>query len=293
MTAGTHCRTPVRTVRLRESLRAAAERMTEERVGALVVEDAGRPVGVLTDRDIVLRVVAGDVDAPTTPVGEVVERDILTVPEDLPLGEAARRMREGGLRRIPVVDAAGHAVGMLSSDDLIRLIARELNALADVAAEQVPAASRARVRGSDEMRSVEHYAKEVATVGTDASARDAACCMRARGVGCVLVVDDAGHPHGLVTDRDLTQRVVAKGLDPAATRVSDVMSRALASVDACEPLERVAKLMSDTGVRRIPVLREGRPFGIVTFDDLVAALGRELHDLGEAARFAQERERAR
>jgi signal-transduction protein with cAMP-binding, CBS, and nucleotidyltransferase domain len=182
---------------------------------------------------------------------------------------------------------------MLSSDDLIRLIARELNALADVAAEQVPAASRTRVRGAEEMRSLEHYAKEVATVGTGASVRDAARRMQSLSVGCVVVVDDSGIPHGLVTDRDLAQRVVAKGLDPAATPVSEVMSRSLASVDSREPLEHVAKLMSDAGVRRIPVLREGRVFGIVTFDDLVAALGRELHDLGEAARSAQVRERAR
>jgi CBS domain-containing protein len=104
--------------------------------------------------------------------------------------------------------------------------------------------------------------------------------MRERAVGSVVVVDREGKAAGLVTDRDVALRVVAAGLDPAKTAASAVMSAPLVAAEPSEPLEEVVERMRGASVRRIPVLREGRPAGIVTFDDLLVTFGNELEQLG-------------
>jgi CBS domain-containing protein len=262
--------------------------MDNQRVGALVVVDGGRPVGLLTDRDVALRVLADRRDANSTRVGDLAGDPPVTLTEDVSLPEASSRMRRLGLRRMPVVDADGNVVGMLTVDDLVRVLANELESLADVASEQVPPR---RPPLQEALRSAEHYAKEVVTVAGETCAGDVAQRMRSESVGSVVVVNESGAPIGIITDRDLARRVVAKGTDPAQTTAASIMSDQLLTVDASERLQQVARMMSDHGVRRIPVLHERRLVGIVTYDDVLVALGRELHDLGEAARAGIRRER--
>jgi CBS domain-containing protein len=281
MSAGSCCRRPALTVKRRETLRAAARQMEREEVGALVVLDDGRPVAVLTDRDLALRVLAGGLD-PSVPVGDFVGDDFVAVGEDLPLRLASAEMQRHGVRRLPVVDGAGAAVGMLSADDLVRLASQELAALADVAAEQSPPRVRASVGPPGCARGARHYAKAVTSVRSETPVREVARRMQGEGVGCVVVVDDGEVPRGLVTDRDLAVRVVAGALDPE-TPVAKVMSAPLATVEASENLQTVARRMSDDGVRRLPVVEERRLIGIVTYDDLLVGIGSELHDLGQAA----------
>lgn len=287
MPVGNYCRQPARTITRKENVCTAAEWMDGQSVGALVVVDGARPVGLLTDRDVALRVLAEGRDARATSVGELATEAPVTLPADLPLPEAATRMRRLGLRRMPVVDGDGNLVGMLAVDDLVRLVATELGELADVAAEQVP---HEAPPVQEAVRSAVHYAKEVVSVDRETPAREVAQRMRSQCVGSVVVVDASGGPVGILTDRDLTRRIVAKGVDPL-TPASEIMSRGPATVDAGERLQHVARVMRENGVRRIPVVSEGRLVGIVTYDDLLVALGRELHDIGEAARAGIRRER--
>jgi signal-transduction protein with cAMP-binding, CBS, and nucleotidyltransferase domain len=88
-----------------------------------------------------------------------------------------------------------------------------------------------------------------------------------------------GRAVGIVTDRDLLTRVVARGLDPARTQVGEVMSTPLVFVSPRDSLERVITAMVERGIRRVPVLCGGRPTGIVALDDLVVAASSELSDL--------------
>jgi len=287
MSVASHCRRPASTVERDESIHHAAERMDRERVGSLVVVEEGRPVGILTDRDVALRVVAKNLHPRTTRVGDVVGGQVLTVSEDLPLKEASAEMRRHGVRRMPVVNPSGRVVGMLAADDLVRIISRELTALADVAMEQVPVEERSR---PECWRSVEHYTRDVTTAPLAAPVREVAERMRDESIGSMVVEDEDGKPCGIVTDRDLTVLVVARGLNPEATPVSDIMSPSLITVDGSLGILEVAQTMSQNGVRRVPVTSEGRLVGIVTYDDLLVTLGRELHDLGRAAAGAMERE---
>lgn len=96
----------------------------------------------------------------------------------------------------------------------------------------------------------------------------AARAMADNHIGAVLVSEPPGIA-GIVTDRDLALAVLGGELDPKTTRLSEVMSEEVVTCDIGAHLGEVARLMHEHGVRRIPLTEEGRPVGLVTFDDLV------------------------
>lgn len=112
----------------------AAEQMLRRHVGAVVVVDGGRPIGIITDRDLALRVIAACRDA-ATPVREVMSADLVTARADEQLDDVAVRMRRHGVRRLPIIDKVGGLVGLVSLDDVYVLLAGELAASAQAVIE--------------------------------------------------------------------------------------------------------------------------------------------------------------
>lgn len=114
----------------------AAERMRTEHVGDLVVvEYRGErqvPIGIVTDRDIVVSVVAKRVEPDSLTVADIMSGDLLTVHEDNGVEFALREMRRVGVRRAPVVDAHGALSGLLSIDDVVDNVATTLGHVADI-----------------------------------------------------------------------------------------------------------------------------------------------------------------
>ena len=96
----------------------AASVMRESHIGDVLVMDNGRLAGLVTDRDIVVRVVAAAQDPKTTLVGEVCTGNVATTHPDARVEDAERTMRERAIRRLPVVDDSGALVGMVSLGDL-------------------------------------------------------------------------------------------------------------------------------------------------------------------------------
>jgi CBS domain-containing protein len=122
-----------------ESIREAAKRMDAAGVGSLVVVDAARrPVGMLTDRDIVVRVLRRGRDPDRTRVGAVMHEEPTTVRAGAPVELAIRRMRRDAFRRIPVVDDDGVLVGIFAVDDALQLVASELAGVAEAVRSQFP-----------------------------------------------------------------------------------------------------------------------------------------------------------
>ena len=111
----------------------AAKLMRQYHVGDLVVVDAtsGRrvPVGIVTDRDIVISVVATGLDPKVFTLGDLLTREVVVGPADEGIFETIQKMRRHGVRRMPIVDAQGSLVGIVSVDDLIQLLAEEMTEL--------------------------------------------------------------------------------------------------------------------------------------------------------------------
>jgi CBS domain-containing protein len=118
----------------------AAQLMRTHHVGDLVVvEEQGgcrRPVGIVTDRDIVVEVVAAGVNPEALTVGDIMGPEVATVREGEGLFDALRFMREKGVRRMPVVDRDGGLIGILTLDDLLELLAEEMTELAKLVSRE-------------------------------------------------------------------------------------------------------------------------------------------------------------
>jgi CBS domain-containing protein len=99
--------------------------MRDRRIGALMVVENERLVGILSERDVVFRVVADERDAQSTRVADVMTASPETILPDKPFSHALHMMYEGGFRHVPVVDAHGRAVGMVSARDALDLEERE------------------------------------------------------------------------------------------------------------------------------------------------------------------------
>jgi len=118
------CQRHVVTVRRHEELATAARTMRERNVGCLVVVEAigagggERPIGLLTDRDIVTNAIAGANELRGIVVDDAMSRHPVTVGSSSSLDDALQRMRNGGVRRVPVVDGRGRLVGILALDDI-------------------------------------------------------------------------------------------------------------------------------------------------------------------------------
>ncbi|HMK87909.1 MAG TPA: CBS domain-containing protein [Steroidobacteraceae bacterium] len=144
MSLGAVCNREVTIARATESLHTAAELMRAGRVGSIVVceEDGGskrRPIGVLTDRDVVMALLQHSKGLGELLIGQAMTRNPLLLHDEDEVEEAIERLRERAVRRAPVVDAHGSLIGIVSSDDLLELIAEELDAIARLIRRQRPA----------------------------------------------------------------------------------------------------------------------------------------------------------
>jgi CBS domain-containing protein len=134
---GNSCVRDVITVTSDATVAEAAALMRQHHIGALVIiADGGRPVAILTDRDIVIEVVAAGLAPQTVKVSEIVQRALTPVSEEASFTETVRLMTVNGVRRMPVVDARGRLVGIITLDDILRQLVGPLTAVADLAVRE-------------------------------------------------------------------------------------------------------------------------------------------------------------
>ncbi len=119
------------------------------------------------------------------------------------------------------------------------------------------------------------------TLPSTATAREAARTLAEKEVGAIAVVDD-GRLAGVLSERDLTVRIIAGGADADATRVADIMTRDPITVQAAESLSHALNEMRGRKFRHLPVVDGDKLVGMISVRDLFAAMKAELeHDLTE------------
>ena len=140
MPVGEICNREAITVRRGGSALDAARLMRQHHIGdVLVVEDRGGvrvPIGIVTDRDLVVEIMASELNQKLIAVGDFMVPELATIKENAGVFEAIQYMRAKGVRRLPVVDDSGGLVGILTLDDLLELLAEELLALAKLVAHE-------------------------------------------------------------------------------------------------------------------------------------------------------------
>lgn len=123
--------------------------------------------------------------------------------------------------------------------------------------------------------------RDVDLADADETVGQIASRMRDRGVGTLLILDEAKRPLGIITDRDLVKRVLAVGRDPSTTLVEEVMTRDLRTVSEEGAIEAALSLMRSGRFRRLPVVNnQGQLVGLLSLDDVLILLAEEFTDVG-------------
>lgn len=140
MKVGDFCNRDVIVIGKDASVVEAAQLMRKHHVGSVIIvgtgDDESKPLGVLTDRDIVIEFVAENVSPSDIAVGDATSYELVTIEEDAGLFEAISLMRDKAIRRVPVVDSEGALIGVVASDDALELIAEQLSDLVAVVDHQ-------------------------------------------------------------------------------------------------------------------------------------------------------------
>ena len=136
MTVGKFCNREVIVAEKSSTVQEVAKLMRQHHVGDVVIVDSSggkaKPIGILTDRDIVIELIACDVTPDAVCAQDVMSYELVTAREEDSIWDTLQTMRAKGIRRIPVVNEAGGLEGILSVDDLLELFAEELNLLSKI-----------------------------------------------------------------------------------------------------------------------------------------------------------------
>lgn len=139
MSLGHICRRDVVTVEPGTTVNEVTRIMEDKNLGSVIVTGGDDKFGIVTDRDIALRVVNRCLDPARTTVEEIMTQNpVLTLREDMGLFEALEQIRKSAVRRFPVVDVDGRLTGIITLDDIIRLLGKEIADVASVIENEGP-----------------------------------------------------------------------------------------------------------------------------------------------------------
>ncbi len=135
MSVGQFCNRDTVIARKQDSIVEAAKLMRQHHVGCVIVVEEDThgaivPVGIVTDRDLVIEILAKEVEPDKVSLGDIMSFELVTACEEDRLWDTLQRMRGKGVRRVPVVDRLGALKGILTCDDLLEVLAGEMSELA-------------------------------------------------------------------------------------------------------------------------------------------------------------------
>jgi CBS domain-containing protein len=224
----------------------AARLMGEKHIGSLIVTKYHTPVGIITERDLLSKVLAIGRSLKEEKVESVMSYPLVTVSQTTKIKEVAQTMinKKG---RLAVFDG-GKLVGVITSSDLIK---------------NLPDIAETEVKVDDLMT------KKVVTADEKASVARIAGIMGRQRVGSVIITHE-GEPYGIFTERDLLTGFLAKERELNA-EVGVASSRPLIMISAGISVHRAAATMALKHIRRLPVVSDDKLVGIITARDLVEA----------------------
>lgn len=224
----------------------AARIMGKKHIGSLIVEEYGTPIAIVTERDLLTKVLAGKMDLRETKVEDVMSYPLVKVCPTMEIRAAAQTMiRKRG--RLAVFEC-GNLVGLITASDLIR---------------SMPEAPETSLRVDDFMT------KEVVTVDEGKTVAEVAEIMGNKRIGSVLVTRKK-ELCGIFTERDLLTTILAEEM-PLDANVGETASSPLCTSPAGISIHAAAALMAAKHIKRLPLMKGGKLAGIITARDLVEA----------------------
>lgn len=242
------------------SVITAASRMCSRQIGCLVVHAKGydpqdpKIVGLVSESDLVRKVMASGLPPSTTSVAQVMASPLLTIPPDRSMLDASHFMEQNRIRHLCVSNGE-QIVGLLSVRDLVKhFVSEESGPIRDL---------------DDVFRPLSILMQKVIEkTDRDEQVSSAARHMADKRIGGLLVTE-GGEIKGIVTERDLVQKVLAKDLDPNQVQVGTVMSEPLIKIDINRTVHDASDLMAEKGIRHLPITENHKIVGILSVRDLI------------------------
>ena len=125
----------------------------------------------------------------------------------------------------------------------------------------------------------------VVTATDDTPINEVAKLMERHGIGCIIISDKTGRPIGIITERDIVERVVARDMQPGKIRAKEIMSAPLITIDSEKTISDAAREMSRLNIRRLGVMYKGRLVGIISSKDILAVTPELIEIIQEKARI--------
>jgi signal-transduction protein with cAMP-binding, CBS, and nucleotidyltransferase domain len=238
----------------------AANLMAARRIGCLVVYPAGQEsrgsniIGVISETDVIRRVMAKGLPAAGTIVGQIMASPVYSLPSDRRMIDASHEMEKHGIRHL-CVSEGGKIAGLISVRDLVKYF---------VYAENGP------IRDLDDVyRPLSVLMRrEIQAIDREATLNTVAKRMAEKRIGA-LMVTQAGEITGIITERDLLQKSLAKNQDPAQVRAGSVMTQPLIDIDINRTVHDASDLMAEKNIRHLPVTENRKIVGILSVRDLI------------------------
>jgi isocitrate dehydrogenase len=261
---------PVITIAPDATVSAAMKEMKRNEISSLIVPMPDDGFGIITQRDVVGKVVAAGLDPQVVSVADVCTSPVATVAPGTSLRECSARMMDMKVRRLPVVDDRGKLLGIITETDIFVAVEERgwgPDQLGESKLRSIGALARIRrVKVEDVM------SKPVAMIAADARVAEGLSRMAERGISSLIVPPMPGlRAYGIVTKRDIIAKVVARNRDPQSLSIGEIMSSPVYTIAPHVTLPQCAARMVALGVRRLTVAQGDQPVGIISDTDIFRA----------------------
>ncbi|HZR46204.1 MAG TPA: CBS domain-containing protein [Candidatus Manganitrophaceae bacterium] len=234
----------------------AAKMMRHHKIGSLFVEENGQFTGIVTESDLVRKVITQEVPF-DTPARTALNAPLIEIDIEKSVMEANHLMHLNGIRHLAISEN-GKIAGMISVRDLVRHFASDrespLHRMGDILQPLTVLIHR-----------------QIETIDAAASSRDAARRMNEKKIGSIVVTEDGTYV-GIATESDLVRKVIGYGLSPSATPVGAIMNTPILDIDISRSIPEVNEIMATKGVRHLGVTEKGKIVGILSIRDLIGMI---------------------
>lgn len=251
-------------VRMDASAVIAASRMAARKIGCVLIQaedhspERPRMVGLVSETDLVRKVMARGLPASSTTVAQIMASPLLTITPDRSMLDASHFMEKHAIRHLCVLQGGkigGKIVGLISIRDLVKhFVNEESGPIRDLDDVYRPLSVLMR--------------RKIEKIDREDSLLTAATHMANQRIGALLVTQ-AGAVTGIVTERDLVQKAMAQNQDPGQVRVGSLMTQSIIDIDINRTVHDASDLMAKKGIRHLPVTENHTIVGILSVRDLI------------------------
>ncbi len=239
-----------------ESVGGVARMMRHFKIGSVFVEEAGDYIGIVTESDLVRKVVTQELSV-KTPVAKVMCAPIIQIDIEQSVIDANHLMRFNEIRHLGISEK-GKLVGMLSVRDIVRFFSTDTGGpMKEIGEVFKPLEVLVR--------------RNILTIPASASSKEAAQKMEEKKVGSLFVME-GDHYSGIVTESDIVHKVIGYDLSPSSIPVGVVMNTPIIDVDITSSVQTAIELMSQKRIRHLAVSENRNIIGILSIRDLIGLI---------------------